>query len=361
MAGSTLAVSASVPHERSVARGDGGFIVGRVYDGVCFILAPLVAVLLVELASRSTWAMQPTSLFGINDRPLALFLSVWTFGHLFAVVFRSHANRDIFVQHRTRFVVVPIVVFVAMVFSDWAMVTGVVLIVFWDVYHTSMQNFGLCRIYDGRLGNPAQTGRLLDVWLNHLIYIGPILAGASLGPTLATLQSFKEVGWKAPVHWIGVAIAWQPTVRWIVIVGGVAFVVFYAWWYARRVREGYRFSTQKLALLLSVAVVSILAWGFMTPWKAFFVSNFFHGLQYFAIVWWIEKKNIARVLPMPKLGASALPTFLAFAAVLAVVGLGYRGWGDHHVLRSTGALAAVISLMHFWYDGFVWSVRRREV
>ena len=361
MAGPTLAVSSSAPLERSATQERDGFIAGRVYDGVCFILAPLVALLFVELASRSAWAMQPGSVFGVEDRPLALFLSVWTFAHLFAVVFRSHANHDIFVQHRFRFVAVPILVFLAMVVSDWAMVTAVVLIVFWDVYHTSMQNFGLCRIYDGRLGNPAQTGRLLDVWLNHLIYIGPILAGASLGPTLAALQSFNEVGWKAPTRWIRVAVAWQPTVRWVVVVAGVAFVAFYAWWYACRIREGYRFSRQKLFLLLSVATVSILAWGFMAPWKAFFVANFFHGLQYFAIVWWIESKNIARVLPLRGLGSSALPTFLAFVAVLAMVGLGYRVWGDHHVLRWGGALAAVISLMHFWYDGFVWSVRRREV
>lgn len=180
MAGSTAVTGHSISVERSITHERTGFIAGRVYDGVCFILAPLVALLFVEVASRSAWAMQPGSLFGVHDRPLALFLSVWTFAHLFAVVFRSHANPDIFVQHRVRFVAVPIAVFVAMMLSDWAMVTSVVLIVFWDVYHTSMQNFGLCRIYDGRLGNPAQTGRLLDVWLNHLIYIGPILAGASL-------------------------------------------------------------------------------------------------------------------------------------------------------------------------------------
>ena len=180
-------------------------------------------------------------------------------------------------------------------------------------------------------------------------------------PTLATCSRSRRSGWKEPTRWIGygrrlAARRYAGRHR-----GGVAFVAFYAWWYAGRIREGYRFSTQKFALLLSVATVSILAWGFMAPWKAFFVANFFHGLQYFAIVWWIEKRNIERALPLPKLGASALPTFVAFAAVLAIVGLGYRLYGDHHLLRWGGALAAVISLMHFWYDGFVWSVRKREV
>ena len=30
-------------------------------------------------------------------------------------------------------------------------------------------------------------------------------------------------------------------------------------------------------------------------------------------------------------------------------------------LRWGAALALVITLMHFWYDGFIWSVRRHQV
>ena len=361
MARAEIAATAGVTLERAATQQRGVFIAGRWYDGVCFILAPLIALLLVELASRSTWAMADGSIFGVRGRPLAIFLSIWTFAHLFAVVFRSHANPGIFAQHRVRFVVVPIALFVALLVSDWALVTGVVLIVFWDVYHTSMQNFGLCRIYDGRLGNPPDEGRLLDVWLNHLIYIGPILAGASLLPTLATLRTFQEVGWRQPTQWLSTAVAWQPVVRWIVVVAGLAFVAFYVAWYWRRVREGYRFSPQKAALLVSVATVSILAWGFLSPWKAFFIANFFHGLQYFAIVWWIERKNITRVFALTHVRAGAALAFAGFAATLALVGFGYQVYGDYHLLRWTGAVGVVISLMHFWYDGFVWSVHRREV
>lgn len=356
-----IAATVGVPLSAAVARPRGVFIASRLYDGVCFILAPLIALLLVELASRWPWAMADGSVFGVPGRPLAIFLSIWTFAHLFAVVFRSHANPGIFVQHRFRFVVVPIALFLAFLASDWALVTGVVLIVFWDVYHTSMQNFGLCRIYDGRLGNDPDEGRLLDVWLNHLIYIGPILAGASLLPTLATLRTFQEVGWQQPTQWLATAAAWQPVVRWIVVAAGVAFVAFYVAWYWRRSREGYRFSPQKAALLVSVASVSILAWGFMSPWKAFFVANFFHGLQYFAIVWWIERKNMTRVFALTQVRAGTALAFLAFALTVALAGYGYQIYGDYHLLRWTGALGVVISLMHFWYDGFVWSVHRREV
>lgn len=361
MAGANIAVSSGVTLARTAAATRSGFIAGRLYDGVCFILAPLLAVGLVELLARWPWAMAPGSALGLQKPPIAALMSVWTFAHLFAVVFRSHANPEIFVQHRFRFVAVPIVLFAGLMISDWVMVCGIVLIVFWDVYHTSMQNFGLCRIYDARLGNPPQQGRLLDVWLNHFIYIGPILAGASLMSTVAVLRTFREVGWKEPTRWLSVIASWQGVVRWVVIGAGVAFLAFYLAWYWRRAREGYQFSPQKAALLLSVASVSILAWGFLPPWKAFFIANFFHGLQYFAIVWWIERKNITRVFALTDVRAGAGLALLAFAAIVALMGLGYELYGDYHLLRWTGALGVVVSLMHFWYDGFVWSVRKREV
>jgi len=35
--------------------------------------------------------------------------------------------------------------------------------------------------------------------------------------------------------------------------------------------------------------------------------------------------------------------------------------GDYTLVRWTAALTAVIALMHYWYDGFVWSVQKRQV
>ena len=35
--------------------------------------------------------------------------------------------------------------------------------------------------------------------------------------------------------------------------------------------------------------------------------------------------------------------------------------GTRQDLRWALSLGLVVTLMHFWYDGFIWSVRRREV
>jgi hypothetical protein len=338
-----------------------GFIASRWYDGICFILAPLLALAFVHGVSGWSWSLAPRNILGVQKAPLAFGVAVWTYAHLTAVMFRSHVNPEIFARHRFRFVVVPIALFATVMVSDWAMIGGLVVLVFWDIYHTSMQNFGLCRIYDARLGNQPEEGRLLDVWMNHVLYIGPILAGASLFKTLVVLRSFGILGWREPGRWLIAIGAWQVVIRWTVIALGTAFVVFYVAWYWRRVRRGYRFSPQKAALLASVAIVSIGAWGFLPAWEAFLVANVFHGLQYFAIVWWIEKANIRRAFGLARAPLGHVLAFAAFALSVAVVGVGYELYGDHRTLRWAGAMAVVISAMHFWYDGFVWSVRRREI
>lgn len=46
--------------------------------------------------------------------------------------------------------------------------------------------------------------------------------------------------------------------------------------------------------------------------------------------------------------------------LVAAMGIGYR-YANTQKSVPWIAIAVVISLMHFWYDGFVWSVRRHEV
>lgn len=339
-----------------------GFIAGRTYDTIYFILAPLLALGLVILVGRSEWASTPIPIGGATLPPLLYAVSVMTFAHLFAVVFRSHANPEIFALHRFRFVGVPILLFVGLMASDWVLATAAVLIVYWDIYHSSMQTFGLGRIYDARWGNDPAMGRRLDDWLNHVIYIGPLLAGASLAPMLQALNHFRIVEWQAPIHLRRQIQAASDTISVVVIVAGTLFVAYYLYRYWRFYREeGYRPSPQKIALLLSTAIASVWAWGFLTPWKALVAINLFHALQYFAIVWCREKKSIRRVLLVERFGGSYATAFTAFVWCVLIVGLAYQHYGDFHAIRWAGSLFIVVSLMHFWYDGFVWSVQKKQV
>ena len=60
--------------------------------------------------------------------------------------------------------------------------------------------------------------------------------------------------------------------------------------------------------------------------------------------------------------AASLKFFIPVAALVALGGYGV--WAelvDSSEQRFAHGVVLVVSLMHFWYDGFIWSVRRREV
>jgi hypothetical protein len=336
------------------------YIASRTYDSLLFIFSPLIALAIAELLTPLRWPFERTQALGGIDTRVGIVIGVFTTAHLVAVFFRSHANPEIFARHRMRFVLVPLVMLFVFGVSKWLLAWGFVLAALWDVYHSSMQNFGLCRIWDAKLGNDPLAGRNLDRWLAHTLYIAPILAGPSLRKTLQNVERFSELEWDVPLAVVEAVVANQWPAAWIAIAAGALFSVYYVVAYRRLVRGGYRISRQKIAFLLSVGFVSIAAWGFLPPLEAFFVANLFHNLQYFGIVWWAEKKNIRRVFGLSRLRGGQSVALVAYLASIGLLGAAIES-GSRANLTWALALGLVVTLMHFWYDGFIWSVRRREV
>ena len=87
--------------------------------------------------------------------------------------------------------------------------------------------------------------------------------------------------------------------------------------------------------------------------------NFFHALQYFAIVWWSEKKNIQSLFGLSKISWGKPLAFALFIGVALAYGL----WAETGDMSNDFVFNAVmvVSIMHFWYDGFIWSVRKKQV
>jgi len=124
-------------------------------------------------------------------------------------------------------------------------------------------------------------------------------------------------------------------------------------------KQGHIVSLQKVYLLVSTGAVSTYTWGFNAFGEAFFIMNFFHALQYFGIVWAFEKKNIMKIFRVDQL---AFDKPLALGGFLGIVGM-YGFWVEtaDTSINALWAITLVVSIMHFWYDGFVWSVRRKQV
>ena len=347
----------SVPRQRPST-----FIASPLYDSLFFIASPALSLLVIGLLERWPWAQARQSILGVETSPIPFFIAVWSYSHAFAVFFRTHGDASVFTRHRIRFVAVPILLFLALLWSDWVMTAGLAVAGFWAVYHLGMQNFGLCRIYDARHGNPPDMGRSLDYCLTQVLTLGPFIAGLSLIPTAQGLRAFAQLGWAQPDLWVRALRPVQSSFAPYLLAAGLLYLGFYLYSYARLMKRGYQPCPQKIALLVSSGSVSILAWGFLAPWKAFFVMNFFHCLQYFAIVWWTERGVVRRLLRLDRVAAGSWLAFLAFAAITLLVGIAYRLYGvDDTALRWAASIALSISLLHYWYDGFVWSVRRQEV
>lgn len=330
-------------------------VIGPLEDWFHLALAPLWALALglgLGLTPIGTYRIHA---FGGSGTPADAFVSCFILAHLFLVFFRSHGNADIRRRHPIRFLVVPPVLFV--LFAAWplARAAGAVLAIWWDVYHSSLQTFGIGRIFDRTAGNDVERGRMMDLLLNLFLYVGPVLAGALLVYHASSFYEFSVLGLVSFATVPAKIMALQARIRLILLGIGVPFLFAYAVYYAFLIHEGYRVDARKVALYLSTALCSIWAWGFNPLGMGLFIMNFFHAWQYFALVWRYEGKSAAKLVRQE---GRPLAAFAAFAGIAFLYGILGSVLGEVSDLALSATL--VVSLMHFWYDGFVWSVRRGE-
>ncbi|ACY15566.1 hypothetical protein [Haliangium ochraceum] len=334
------------------------YIVGPAYDWCFFLLPPLLS-LLVGIAVSGTWLSDEP--FFVGDEELTwVSLAIGTLiqAHLLAVVVRSHGNPAIRKRYPVRFLVVPALVWLAILASPWLAVTATIVATLWDVWHSGAQTFGFARIYDRNRGNPPAQGRLADFWLSQVLYAGPILGGVTL---IDHVDGFDDLGDLGATFFHAVPAyvrGDQRLLSWGVILAGGAFLLAYVGSNLRLYRQGYRVSGLKVFLLASTGACSIYTWGFNTWGEAFLIMNLFHAVQYLALVWAMEGARLQRALHLPGRRGQLILGGLVFGSML--------GYGLAVSLLGTSgsvfwALTIVVSLMHFWYDGFIWSVSRRAV
>jgi hypothetical protein len=288
-----------------------------------------------------------------------LLIGIFIHAHLVLVFFRSHGNTAIRQLHPYRFLLVPILLYLAMVSSPLVLITVSVLATFWDLYHSALQTFGFARIYDRKAGNDPMVGRRLDWHLNQLLYAGPILAGATMMDHIEDFSDFDQMGATLFTSIPGFMASNQGFFTWAVLISGSVFLLYYMWAQMRLQQQGHAVSMQKAYLLVSTGAVSIYTWGFNTFGEAFFIMNLFHALQYFGIVWAFEKKNMMKLFHVDRLPMGKPLAVVLFVGLTGAYGLWVEALDTS--IEALWAITLIVSIMHFWYDGFVWSVRRKQV
>jgi hypothetical protein len=328
--------------------------------------APLVALVIAGPLFALPSARFGVSLHGMSYDLRQIMIVAFINAHLFLVFFRSHGNQNIFRLYPLRFTVVPLALVVLGATSQIALGVMGVLAVWWDVYHSSLQTFGFGRIYDSKQKNDATAGRRLDYWMNLLVYAGPVLAGAHfvdhLNDSTQNLQFLASAGNRFGELFLHQTPDYlqrhQQVLAAAILAVGIPFVLYYFYSYCRLQEQGYRVSWQKVWLLVITSAVSIYCWGFRSFIDAFWVMNFFHALQYFAIVAFTENRNLSQLFRVSRFSYGGLLVVFWVVSFCFVYGLwsGFFASGDWSM-----SLVTTTSLMHFWYDGFIWSVKKKQV
>ena len=324
------------------------------FDLLFFWGSPVFALLFVDLWLGAASALPHRT--GENMvYALTLFTLVLTNAHLFAVAPRAYFNREVFEQNRLRLTVVPILLLAGLLSFPLLLVIGGIVAFFWDVHHSAMQSFGLSRIYDMKAGNGPQLLRRADLRLNWILYVGPLAAGASLMTHLHAFDDLRGTSLQQISALPGVMEGQLPLVSLIAITAYVAVLLWAAIDYRAAMKAGYRPAAHKLALMGATGFVSLVAWGFSSPLVALIAINIYHAVQYFALVWLKEGERMTALARR-----SRRATFLLFGGACGAAGIAYHLASGAGIAMLMAPFVAT-SLLHFWYDSFVWSVRKKQV
>jgi len=320
-------------------------------DLILYVGTPLLLLPVFALA-QARWSPQDIYLF------VAAFGAM---GHHLPGMIRAYGDRALFNRFKWRFILAPLFLLAVCVAFLWWDLKGIMLVVFfWGVWHGLMQTYGFCRIYDAKMGSFAALTRRLDfascvIWFAAAVALSPLRMSDTLdiyytcgGPFISPvlLHQFQQVMLYAA---IGVS---------------VLFVLHFA----RMWHVGKRPNPVKLALLAT----TIAFWWYCNNGVANILVGIalfevFHDVQYLSLVW-IYNRN--RVEKDSNIGGFMRFVFRRSGSLIGLyVGLvfayGSLAYFNAHlgietVKRVLTGVVTASTLLHFYYDGFIWKVRERS-
>jgi tetratricopeptide (TPR) repeat protein len=320
-------------------------------DLILYVGTPILLVPMFALA-QARWSAQDIYLF------VAAFGAM---GHHLPGMIRAYGDRTLFERFRWRFIFAPIFLLAVCVPFYWWDLKGILLVVFfWGVWHGMMQTYGFCRIYDAKTGSFAALTRRLDfalcaTWFATAVLLSPQRMADTLEIYYGSGGPFIPVWLLHGAQQILLAVA-------------IATSILFLFNFSRMWVFGKRPNPVKLALL----VTSIAFWwycnnGVTNILAGIALFEVFHDVQYLSLVWIynrsrVEKDSSIRGFMRFVFRRSGSLIGLYIGLVLAYGSLGYINTHleIETVKRVLTGMVAASSLLHFYYDGFIWKVRERS-
>jgi Tfp pilus assembly protein PilF len=320
-------------------------------DLILYVGTPLLLVPVFALA-QARWSPQDIYLF------VAAFGAM---GHHLPGMIRAYGDRALFERFKWRFIFAPLFLLAVCTAFFWWDLKGILLVVFfWGVWHGLMQTYGFCRIYDAKTGTFDALTRRLDfamcvIWFATAVALSPY----RLSDTLDTYYMCGGPFIPPSVVQLG---------QGLFLLLAVAVSVLFVAHFCRLWIIGKRPNPVKVALLIT----SIAFWWYCNNLVANILVGIalfevFHDVQYLSLVW-IYNRN--RVEKDSNIGGFMRFVFrrsgsligLYVGLVLAYGSVSYINAhiGMDTVKRILTGVVTASTLLHFYYDGFIWKVRERS-
>ncbi len=333
------------------------WIISRQWDFLFFIGTPVLSLIALLFASNY-----------FSSADIALFvLAFFAVGHHLPGLMRAYGEKELFARYKARFIVAP---FIIALFVGWSVFSGhlgfFIFLALWDMWHFFMQHYGFMRIYDVKRHKPSRLSSRLDWWLTAIWFA--YIVAASPHYLINFLERCHRYGFGfytkiAPEH-IFVLREW-------LLYLALALAVVYVLNLLRERQLGVPVVLPKLAILLTTFATVYYAYVVLEDViLGYAITALAHDIQYFAIVWIYNHGVLQRASDsgrsffrfLFKDGRLRIVLFyllliLAYGGIEALA----RATQNYLIYDVVKVLIATSAFMHYYYDGFIWKVHKREI
>jgi Tfp pilus assembly protein PilF len=320
-------------------------------DLILYVGTPLLLVPAFALA-QARWSPQDIYLF------VAAFGAM---GHHLPGMIRAYGDRALFERFKWRFILAPLFLLAVCTAFFWWDLKGILLIVFfWGVWHGLMQTYGFCRIYDAKTGTFDALTRRLDfamcvIWFATAVALSPY----RLSDTLDTYYLCGGPFIPPSVVQLG---------QGLILLLAVAVSVLFAAHFVRLWIIRQRSNPVKVALLIT----SIAFWWYCNNLVANILVGIalfevFHDVQYLSLVWLYNRNRVEKDSNIGgfmrfvfRRSGSLMGLYVGLVLAYGSVSYINAHIGMDTVKRILTGVVTASTLLHFYYDGFIWKVRERS-
>lgn len=242
----------------------------------------------------------------------------------------------------------------------------------WNVWHVYAQKYGIMRMYNAKSGSDTKVAGWVDrmfvfAWLPlYLAWLGPLH------------EDVIRLWLRRGRHILDPMLAGLRSVAWFTVPIAVAFLVAaVVIWCVHEYRASKFTSIPRLTFAVGTFLLGSMFLLF-DPVKAYLSFSFSHSLEYMVFVWAFQRRRYAHPLEhdpaMGRILRRPVLAYVGFTVGLGLVLIYWKYWGRHWGKAYENPTmfgyptwewvkywTVCQSMMHFYWDGFLWKMRLKSV